>query len=158
MTIANQPFVKAEILVRKKPPDVFNAFADASAMSKFWFTRRDDGLEEGKTVSWFVGSSQDASAFDVFVKELNPPHKLVIEWESGGGITQVSWTFKETMDGDTILTIEEFGFKGSSEAMIEWALDSTGGFNQVIVAAKAHIEHGVEINVVSDHVWTIDDR
>lgn len=143
---------KAEIRIRSTPTEVFRVFADASEMSKFWFTRRDDGLREGESVAWFLGRGRDAFSFDVRVKELNHPHKIVIEWGDGGEFTQVTWTFKETEDGDTILTIEESGFTGSSDAIIERALDSTGGFNQVIVAAKALIEHGVELNVVADHV------
>jgi uncharacterized protein YndB with AHSA1/START domain len=142
---------KAEIRIRRLPSEVFTAFADASAMSKFWFTRRDDGLKEGEPVSWFIVSGEDAISFDVRVKELSHPNRIVIEWENGGAYTQVTWSIEETEEGDTILTIEESGFTGSRDAIVERALDSTGGFNQVIVAAKALIEHGIELNVVADH-------
>jgi uncharacterized protein YndB with AHSA1/START domain len=142
----------ARIRIRRSPSEVFSAFADASEMSKFWFKRRDDGLKEGESVSWFVGGGEDAISFDVHVKELDHPNKIVIEWVGYDGIsTQVTWSFEETEDGHTILTIEESGFAGSSEAIVGRALDSTGGFNQVIIAAKALIEHGVELNVVTDH-------
>jgi uncharacterized protein YndB with AHSA1/START domain len=143
--------VRAAIRIRRTPSEVFTAFADASAMSKFWFTRRDDGLKEGESVTWFIGGGEDAISFDVRVKELNQPNRIVIEWENGGEFTQVAWLFEETEDGDTILTIEESGFTGTSDAILERVLDSTGGFNQVIVAAKALIEQGVELNVVADH-------
>jgi uncharacterized protein YndB with AHSA1/START domain len=141
---------KASIRIRRTPSEAFSAFADAGAMSKFWFTRRDDGLKQGESVTWFLGSGEDAFAFDVRVKELNHPRKIVIEWENGGEYTQVAWSFDETEHGDTILTIEESGFTGSHEAILERVIDSTGGFNQVIVAAKALIEHGVELSVVAD--------
>ena len=142
---------KAKIRIRRPPPEVFNAFADASAMSKFWFTRRDDGLREGESVTWFIGSGEAAISFEVRVKELSRPNRIVIEWENGGEYTQVTWSIEETEKGDTILTIEESGFTGSREAIVERALDSTGGFNQVITAAKALIEYGVELNLVADH-------
>jgi uncharacterized protein YndB with AHSA1/START domain len=142
---------KAEIRIRRTPPEVFSAFVDASAMSKFWFTRRDDGLKEAESVSWFIGGGENAISFDVHVKELIRPNRIVIEWENGGEFTQVTWSIEETEEGDTILTIEESGFTGSRDAIVERALDSTGGFNQVIVAAKALVEHGVELNVVADH-------
>ena len=142
----------ARIRIRKPPSEVFSAFADAESMSKFWFTRRDDGLEAGKTVTWFLGSGEDALSFDVLVTEIDRPGRLAIEWVGqDGNPSQVLWSFEETEEGDTILTIEESGFDGSRDAIIERALDSTGGFNQVIVAAKALIEHGVELNVVADH-------
>jgi uncharacterized protein YndB with AHSA1/START domain len=120
-------------------------------MSQFWFTRRDDGLKEGETVAWFLGSGEHADAFDVRVEELRHPSKLVITWERDGSFTQVTWTLEATERGDTILTIEESGFAGGADAIVAQILDSTGGFNQVIIAAKAWVEHGVALNVVADH-------
>jgi uncharacterized protein YndB with AHSA1/START domain len=142
---------KAKIRIRRPPSEVFSAFADARAMSKFWFTRRDEGLREGESVSWFIGSGEAAISFEVRVKALSRPNRIVIEWENGGTYTQVTWSIEETEKGDTVLTIEESGFTGSREAIVERALDSTGGFNQVLIAAKALIEYGVELNVVADH-------
>ena len=142
---------KVRILIRRPPSAVFAAFADAGAMSQFWFVRRDDGLKAGETVAWFLGSGEHAVSFDVRVEELRHPSKLVISWERDGAYTQITWTLEATACGDTILTIEESGFAGSADAIVAQILDSTGGFNQVIVAAKAWIEHGVALNVVTDH-------
>jgi uncharacterized protein YndB with AHSA1/START domain len=143
---------KARTRIRRSPSEVFAAFADAKNMSKFWFTRRDNGLKEGESVTWFVGCGEDAFSFDILVKEIHEPNKIVIEWVGLDEVsTQVSWSFEETEEGDTILTIEESGFSGTREAIVERALDSTGGFNQVIIAAKALVEHGIELNVVADH-------
>lgn len=143
---------RARIRIRRSPAVVFAAFADAEKMSKFWFCRRDDGLVEGENSTWFLGSDKDAYSFDVQVKEICKPAKIAIDWEGlDGNYTQVVWLFEEIDGGDTILTIEESGFSGNSEAIVEQVVDSTCGFNQVIVAAKALIEHGVAINVVADH-------
>lgn len=141
----------AKARIRKSPSAVFAAFDDARLMSKFWFTRRDDGLRHGDSVTWYIGDGPDADSFDVRVIEARRPNSIVIEWETVGGRTQVKWSLEETDEGDTILTIEESGFTGSREEVVERVLDSTGGFNQVIIAAKALIEHGVELNVVADH-------
>ncbi len=151
MNISNLS-AKASVRIRRSPSEVFNAFADAQKMSKFWFMRRDDGLRQGESVLWFIGHGADEMSFDVRVKELSHPDKIVIEWPGHDGkYTQVIWTIDETDEGDTILTIEESGFTGSSDEILERVLDSTGGFNQVIIAAKALIEHGVQLNVVADH-------
>ncbi len=141
----------AKIRIRRPPSEVFRAFVDAAAMSQFWFTRQDNGLKEGEVVPWFIGSGEDAFSFDVRVKTLRYPDKLVIEWENTGGRTEVTWSLNETPEGETILTIQETGFAGTPEAILEQALDSTGGFNQVVVAAKAYIEYGTALNVVADH-------
>ena len=58
---------------------------------------------------------------------------------------------EETDSGHTLLTITETGFQGSQSEVAAKALNSTGGFNQVILAAKALIEYGVAINVVDAH-------
>lgn len=128
------------------------AITTAKKMSQFWFTRTDAGLKQGESVTFSMGSGDTTFSFDVMVKELDFPNKLVFEWVGPDGrATQVCWTCKETADGSTILAIEESGFAGSEEHISARVLDSTGGFNQVIVAAKACIEHGVAINVVKDH-------
>ena len=143
---------RARTKIRKPPADVCAAFADAEQMSQFWFTRRDDGLQAGEPVTWYLGNAEDAFAFDVNVRECREPELIVIEWQGlDGSYTQVTWTFEAADDGGTILTIEETGFSGDDDAIVERALDSTGGFNQVIIAAKAFVEHGVEVNVVAAH-------
>ena len=142
----------ARTIIRRAPTEVFAAFVDADKMSKFWFTRTDDRLKEGETSRWALGSAADAFSFDILVKELREPEKIVIEWEGpDGSTTLVTWLFEETGQGDTILTIEETGFSGSRNDVVERVVDSTGGFNQVIIAMKAFVEHGVAVNVVADH-------
>ena len=143
---------KAQSIERAAPQMVFDAFVDAEKMSKFWFTRRDDGLQEGKSVSWFVGPEKNALAIEVNVQELKKPELIKVEWGGGDQFTQVIWKLEKTEIGNTILTIEEFGFAGSADQIISSALDSTGGFNQFIIALKAFLEHDANINVVEDHV------
>lgn len=142
---------RASIRIHKPVADVMSAITDAQKMSQYWFTRTDDGLKPGEPVTFALGTGADAFTFEADVKELDFPNKLIFEWEGPDGHrTQVTWICEEA-DGSTILSVEESGFAGSSENIIARAMDSKGGFNQVIVAAKAFIEHGVSINVVADH-------
>ena len=76
----NDISAKAQMIVRVAPLTVFNAFTDAETMSKFWFTRRDEGLQEGKTVSWFIGQDEDAFAIEVKVKELRKPELIPVSY------------------------------------------------------------------------------
>ncbi|MEM7256496.1 MAG: SRPBCC domain-containing protein [Pseudomonadota bacterium] len=148
----NSITAKAQSFVRATPSDVFDAFVDAETMSNFWFTRRDNGLESGEIVYWYVGTEKDAYAIEVRVKELVKPESILIEWWGGEHFTDVHWQIRETEDGYTRLTIEESGFKGSTEEIVANGLNSTAGFNQVIIALKALLEHDAIINVVADHV------
>lgn len=142
---------RASIMVHKPPAEVLNAFVDPNAMSQFWFTRRDSGLVEGESATWALGDAADAFEFAVQVKELSPPNRLVVEWPRPEGPAQICWTCEAAGANSTVLTIEESGFVGDAESVAAQVLDSTGGFNQVIVAAKAWLEHGSAINVVKDH-------
>ena len=142
----------AKTRIYSSPQKVFAAFANADEMSKFWFTRRDNGLREGETVTWFVGEQPGAPRIHVRVMTLIRPSLIVMEWGDAEGFTSVTWTIEETSPNTAILRVEESGFTGTFQEIIDNALDSTGGFNQVIIAAKAFLEHGAVINVVADHV------
>lgn len=142
---------RAQSIVRAEPGKVFDAFVNPERMKQFWFHRVDSGLTEGDTVIWLIDDSPDASGISVQVLELKPNSVIHVKWGVGDTWTEVLWTLEVTDQGDTRLTIEESGFTGNEEQIIERALDSTGGFNQVIIAAKALLEHDVAINVVADH-------
>lgn len=131
---------KAQTIVSASPLEVFNAFVDAETMSKFWFTRRDQGLREGATVFWFPWHRTDASAIEVNVKELKKPELIRLEWKVAKHFTQVVWRLQQTQNGHTLLIIEESGFKGSEEEIIAKAMDSTGNFNYLVIALKAYFE------------------
>lgn len=143
---------RAKSVIRARPEKVFDAFVNPDIMKKFWFHRIDDGLRIGESVTWYIGADKDAFGFTINVLDLRPSSLIHIKWGDENGWTEVKWILEETAGGDTNLTIEESGFSGNDEQIIERVLDSTGGFNQVIVAAKALLEHGAPINVVSDHV------
>ena len=151
MTLAADLAAKAQTLIHKPASDVFDAFVDPETMSKFWFTRRDDGLREGETVTWYIGARPDAPQIEVKVKSLKRPSLIVMEWGDAGGSTTVTWTFEEKSQNTTLLRVEEVGYSGDPQTITDAALDSTGGFNQVIIAAKAWLEHRATINVVADH-------
>ena len=149
---ANNLTAHARIRIRSTPEKAFAAFVDAGQMSRFWFTRDDDGLKAGETSTWSLGTGPDAFSFEVRVIDVTPFERIVIEWPADDSrFRQVEWQFEATNTGETIVSIEESGFTGDADTMVAQVLDSQGGFNQVIVAAKAWIEHGVAINVVSDH-------
>ena len=142
---------RAKSIVRARPEIVFDAFVNPDKMKQFWFHRKDAGLEPNEVVTWYIGDDDEALGFDVHVIDLKPHSLIHVSWDEEEGPTEVRWVLEETEEQETILTIEETGFSGSDEEIVAQALDSTGGFNQVIIAAKAFIDHGVAINVVSDH-------
>lgn len=141
----------ARVRIHRPVAEVFEAFSDPALMTRFWFPRATGRLETGRQVAWFVGTTQDAPEITIRVKAAQKPHFLHIEWGDGDQFTDVTWDFKSDGAEATILHIRETGFPGTADDKLHAALASTGGFNQVAIAAKALLEHGVEINIVKDH-------
>ena len=148
----NEITAKAQIFIQRPAADVFEAFADPEIMTQFWFPKTSGRLEEGQEVKWYVGTDADAFEITVHVKVVRKPHTLLIQWGEAGALTDVAWKFEAQGDNGTIVRICESGFSGGQADVVRAALVSTGGFNQVITAAKALLEHGARINVVEDHV------
>lgn len=142
----------ARIRVHRPASDVFEAFVNPDVMTRFWFPRASGRLEAGRDVTWHVGTDPDAVAITVRVLTVEAPHALHFLWGAEGAFTDVRWSFESVRPDETVVRVRESGFPGSEAEAVAAALDSTGGFNQVLVAAKAWLEHGVRINVVEDHV------
>jgi hypothetical protein len=63
----------------------------------------------------------------------------------------VEWLFTARPDGTTLLTISNWGFRGSDDEVVMRALDSQGGFSFLLASVKAHLEHNIALNLVADH-------
>lgn len=138
------PIVKAEMLIRKPAADVFNAFVDPAVTTKFWFTKSSGKLETSKRVRWeweMYGVGDD-----VDVKSIEPGKRIVFEW-SFPKSNMVEMTFAPHAKG-TMVTITNSGLRGDD--VIAEALDLTQGWNLVLAAAKAWLEHGIALNLVAD--------
>jgi uncharacterized protein YndB with AHSA1/START domain len=136
---------KAEMLIRRPAPEVFEAFVDPAITTKFWFTRSSGRLAPGERVRW-DWEMYNAHA-DVTVKEIEPNKRILVEWD-GYGTTLVEWVFIPRPDDTTHVIITNSGFDG--EDAVANALDSTGGFNLVLAGLKALLEYNVQLNIVAD--------
>ncbi len=132
------------MLIRRPIEDVFEAFVDPAITSRFWFTRGSKRLKTGEVVTWHW-DMYGVSA-EVRVKALESNHRILIEWP-----TPVEWIFTARPDGMTFVNITASGFRGTDDEKVAQALDSMGGFSFALAACKAFLEHGIELNLVSDH-------
>jgi uncharacterized protein YndB with AHSA1/START domain len=140
------PNVEVSTLVRRPPAEVFAAFADPAITTRFWFTRSSGPLAPGATVRWEwemygVGDT-------VVVKEFEEPARFVLALGGGEGTT-VEFRFAPREEG-TVLTVTESGFTGTADEAIAYVADSTGGYTTMLCAAKALLEHGIELGAVRD--------
>ena len=140
------PNVEVSTLIRRPPAEVFAAFADPAITTRFWFSKSSGPLAPGATVKWEwemygVGDS-------VRVEEFVPPERLVLSMGDDGGLT-VEFRFVPREEG-TVVTVTESGFTGTADEAIAYVADSTGGYTTALCAAKALLEHGIELGAVRD--------
>lgn len=143
MSLKNPPVARATMLIRRPVDEVFNAFVDPAVTTRFWFNRASGPLIAGKTVTWYWDHCGVSA--EVYVKALETSQRLEIEWP-----TPAEWIFTSRNDGTTFVSITASGFTGTDDEQVAQALDSTEGFNLVIAACKAWLEHGIELNIVAD--------
>lgn len=134
------------MLIRKPAAQVFEAFIDPEITKNFWFTKGSGKLETGKTITW-EWEMYGVSA-PVLVKGILPNERIVIEW--GEPATTVEFNFKAISQNATYVTIKNYGFHQTGDALLHVIKDSTGGFTTVLDGLKAYLEHGINLNLIAD--------
>jgi uncharacterized protein YndB with AHSA1/START domain len=137
------------MLIRKPPAEVFRAFADPSVTTKFWYTKSSGRMEASAKLRWdweMFGASAN-----VVVKEYEQDRRIVFEWGRDGAMRTVEWRFVPWNE-HTYVNVVETGYHGTPDEMAAEAIDSIAGFALVLAAAKAWLEHGIQLAVVADHV------
>ncbi|UVC10703.1 SRPBCC family protein [Rhizobium sp. TH2] len=139
---------RSELLIRRAVPEVFEAFADPTITTRFWFSHGSARLVAGAELDW----TWEMYGFTTHVRVLAiEPHSLIrILWDTENNPTEVEWRFREYRSGQTWIEVENSGFKGDDDARLQAVLDSTEGFALVLAGAKIWLEHGIEPNFVLD--------
>ncbi len=147
MEVKNQSIAKAELLIRKPVAEVFEAFVDPDVITKFWFDKSTGRLEYDKTVQWHWELFNAST--EVRVKAIEENKRILIEWGTDHPTT-VEWIFTPRSGDTTYLSVINKGFTGDGDEIVHQALESTGGFALVLAAAKAYLEHSLELYIVAD--------
>jgi len=148
LELTQVPVAKAEMLIRKPPAEVFEAFIDPGITTRFWFTKSTGRLEAGKHITW-TWEMYDHTV-EVNVKEIEANKRILIDWGSSDSMTTVEWLFNPEENDTTYVTITNSGFQGDGDKVIRDALDSKGGFTWVLAGLKALLEHNIELKAIED--------
>jgi uncharacterized protein YndB with AHSA1/START domain len=140
------PVASAGMLIRRPAAEVFEAFADPAVTRRFWFTSGSGRLETGARVRWTW--AMYGAGTEVVVKAIEPPRRILIDWDVDSDPTEVEWRFEARGD-DTWVEVANRGFADRPDGVVK-ALDSTGGFALVLAGAKIWLEHGIEPRFVVD--------
>ena len=148
LQLTKPPVAKAQMLIRRSPPECFEAFVNPEITKRFWFTKSTGHLEAGKRVVWTW--EMYGHSIDVNVKQIEPDRRILIEWGNYGSMTEVEWIFEPYENDSTYVTITNSGFQGDGDKVVNDALDSMGGFTWVLAGLKALLEHNIELNAIAD--------
>lgn len=138
--------IEAQMLIRKPAAEVAEAFINPEITKHFWFTNSTGVLQPGATVIWTWEMYNVSSK--VFVREVQPAKKIVIEWDDPA--TLVEFSFQSVAPSQTYVVIRHSGFQQTGDELIRTMMDSTGGFTTVLDGLKAYLEHGINLNLVAD--------
>lgn len=145
VTLNGIPVVKAEMLIRRPVEEVFEAFINPEITTKFWFTKSSGRLEEGKRIKWEW--EMYGVADDILVKKIEPNKQIIVQFSDN---TLTQWIFTSRSTNETFVSITNSGFTGSGDDMVNYAIDSMGGYTMMLCALKALLEHQIILTVVAD--------
>lgn len=137
---------ETQLLIKKSPEIIFNAFVDPKITTQFWFTKSSGKLEKGKTViwEWEMYGAED----EVTVLEINPNKKITIQW--GNPKSKVDFILEELTENQTLVKIICYDFEHSEKDLFATMLDYMGGFTTVLNGMKAYLEHNIHLNLIRD--------
>lgn len=148
LRLTEVPIAKAEMLIRKPPAEVFEAFVNPEVTTRFWFTKSTGRLEVGKQITW-TWEMYDIS-IQVNVREIDVNKRILIDWGNYDSMTTVEWVFTPLEGDTTYVSITNSGFDGDGDKVVKDALDSKGGFTWVLAGLKALLEHNIQLNAIVD--------
>ncbi len=138
--------VKAQMLIRRPVAQVFEAFVNPEVTTKFWFTKSSGRLALGKKVRW--DWEMYGVGAELTVKAFEENRRILVDWDNDP--TTVEWCFDSPEESATLVCISTWNFPGCCEEVLPMAVDSKGGYTMVLAGLKAWLEHGIELNLVSD--------
>ncbi|MCB2044403.1 MAG: SRPBCC domain-containing protein, partial [Rhodoferax sp.] len=111
--------IQAQMLVRRPVAAVFEAIVDPAITTRFWFTRSTGRLEQNAQVRWDwdmfgVGDVLSVKAFDRNAR-------IRMEWKDDPTI--VEWRFEDRGGDTTLVTITNWGFRGTPDDVLRQAVD-----------------------------------
>jgi uncharacterized protein YndB with AHSA1/START domain len=150
LQLTKAPSVNVGMLVRRAPHDVFEALADPSVTTRFWYTKSTGRMTEGAELTWEWEMYRTSGR--VWVQQVQPGRRIRFSWDGYDPAhpTMVEFEFIPYENTATYLRITETGFTGDADTQVSRALESTAGFTFLLSSLKAALEHDIILQVTAD--------
>lgn len=148
--LTKAPSVDVGLLIRRSPHDVFEALADPSITTRFWYTKSSGRMVEGAELMWEWEMYRASGK--VWVEQVEADRRIRFSWEGYDPLhpTTVEFFFLPYENDTTYVHITEAGFTGNADTQVSRALESTAGFIFLLSSLKAALEHDITLQVVTD--------
>jgi uncharacterized protein YndB with AHSA1/START domain len=148
MAAMPEPVVRATMLIRRPPGEVFAAFVNPQTLRKFWLRDASGPLAPGARVEWhFMVAGASAR---VVVTDFEAPRRIGFDWPG----MHVELTFDSFEGGATRLAAAISGFGGGDALTL--ATNVIEGFSIVFCDLKTLLESGASANLVRDKAELIE--
>jgi uncharacterized protein YndB with AHSA1/START domain len=141
----------ADMLIRRPPRAVFDAFASADTITQFWLTSTSGPLSPGAAVSWefMVPGATET----VTVTGFDPGRRIAFTWSSG---MTIDMSF-EPYPGDATHIIVSVG-AFEEKNLLEQVANVVEGFAIVLCDLKTLLEQGRSAGLVRDKAELLTRR
>jgi uncharacterized protein YndB with AHSA1/START domain len=129
-----------KINIQKPANEIYEAFVNPEKIGNFWFSSSSERWEEGKTIT--LRYEEYNAQGDIYIKEIYENEKVVFEW---AGSRLVTINFFPAEKGGTIVEVNEEGFDGDDENLINQLLDNKEGWVYMLTCLKGYMEFGANL-------------
>ncbi|MDQ3773233.1 MAG: SRPBCC domain-containing protein [Pseudomonadota bacterium] len=139
----NSVVASVEMLIRKPPKGVFDAFVEPRTIEKFWLNSANGPLAKDAIVEWVFmvqGARETVTVTEFFANQA-----IAFTWSDG---IAVKMKFDPQDESSTRVSVTATGFKGTDAS--SQAVNATEGFTIVLCDLKSLLETGRSGNMVRD--------
>jgi uncharacterized protein YndB with AHSA1/START domain len=129
-----------KINIQKPANEIYEAFVNPEKIGNFWFSSSSERWVEGKTIT--LRYEEYNAQGDIYIKEIHENEKVVFEW---AGSRLVTISFFPAEKGGTIVEVNEEGFDGDDENLINQLLDNKEGWVYMLTCLKGYMEFGANL-------------
>jgi uncharacterized protein YndB with AHSA1/START domain len=117
---------------------------DPKHLTGYFIATSTGPLVAGTTVKWSF--PEVSGAFDVVVREVARPERIVLEWPAADGDyrTRIEMRFLPLDPDNTMVQIGESGWSQTEEGL-QASYSNCGGWMHMMAAMKAYLEYGINL-------------
>ncbi|MBU8878684.1 SRPBCC family protein [Bacillus sp. FJAT-29790] len=127
--------------ILKPANEVFEAFVDPSKIGNFWFSSSSVRWEQDKTIT--LSYNEYNAQLDIKIVEVEINKKIVFKWGLSAEERTVTITLIELDHSNTIIEVNEEGFKENDDELIHKLVDNKEGWVYMLTCLKGYLEFGV---------------